>query len=386
MALPFFVDSTPRAYRLKAGNADPPISTSAGTSPSRGLDRFNEGRDAIRMACRHSPDQTGGGKMLRDIVLHIGTEKTGTTSIQDALHSQASSLAAQGFGVPSSVGCPNHTGLAMAAAQPDWVTDLSAPCPTEQIADALAAEVATMPTGIHTLVLSNEHCHSRLPDLASVQRLHRILAPLAETIRVVVYLRRQPELAISRMSTLFRHGATISQALPPPGHDEFFYDYAALLDRWAEVFGRAAIDARLYAEAQRLEGGVVADFFHRLGVTPPVRTRALNPSLDPVAQEILRITNRAGLSLPSALREKLEERHRGAGATPTRGEVEAWLGYYATSNERVRAGWFPERDALFDNDVSLYPENRLPAPTVDELVLAALRCAEAALGAVSTDR
>jgi hypothetical protein len=33
MALPFFVDQTPRAYRLKAGNADLPISTADGTSP-----------------------------------------------------------------------------------------------------------------------------------------------------------------------------------------------------------------------------------------------------------------------------------------------------------------------------------------------------------------
>ncbi|HUZ12038.1 MAG TPA: DUF4238 domain-containing protein [Caulobacteraceae bacterium] len=35
MALPFFVESAPRAYWLKAGNADPPISTSGGTSPGR---------------------------------------------------------------------------------------------------------------------------------------------------------------------------------------------------------------------------------------------------------------------------------------------------------------------------------------------------------------
>jgi len=35
MALPFFVESAPRAYRLKAGNADPPISTFLGTSPKR---------------------------------------------------------------------------------------------------------------------------------------------------------------------------------------------------------------------------------------------------------------------------------------------------------------------------------------------------------------
>jgi hypothetical protein len=37
MALPFFAESAPRAYRLKAGNADPPISTSTGTSPGIAL-------------------------------------------------------------------------------------------------------------------------------------------------------------------------------------------------------------------------------------------------------------------------------------------------------------------------------------------------------------
>src|SRR5262245_20523109 len=33
MELPSFADLTPRAYRLKAGNAAPPISTATGTSP-----------------------------------------------------------------------------------------------------------------------------------------------------------------------------------------------------------------------------------------------------------------------------------------------------------------------------------------------------------------
>jgi len=46
MALPFSVDSTLRAYRLKAGNADFPISTEMGTSPFAVFPRVNgaEGR------------------------------------------------------------------------------------------------------------------------------------------------------------------------------------------------------------------------------------------------------------------------------------------------------------------------------------------------------
>ena len=45
MALPFFADSTPRAYRLKAGNADLPISTRCGTFPSQDM-------EAIPSYCR----------------------------------------------------------------------------------------------------------------------------------------------------------------------------------------------------------------------------------------------------------------------------------------------------------------------------------------------
>ena len=36
MALPFLVESTPRAYGLKAGNADLSISTAYGTFPKKG--------------------------------------------------------------------------------------------------------------------------------------------------------------------------------------------------------------------------------------------------------------------------------------------------------------------------------------------------------------
>jgi len=41
MALLSFVDSTPRAYRLKAGNAAWKVSTNAGTSPSSGANIMN---------------------------------------------------------------------------------------------------------------------------------------------------------------------------------------------------------------------------------------------------------------------------------------------------------------------------------------------------------
>jgi hypothetical protein len=43
MALLSFVESAPRAYRLKASNAAPPFSTSAGTSAEPATNRLTAG-------------------------------------------------------------------------------------------------------------------------------------------------------------------------------------------------------------------------------------------------------------------------------------------------------------------------------------------------------
>jgi hypothetical protein len=64
MALPFFVESAPRAYRLKAGNADPLISTSSGTSP-QGISLSGDIKSCNRLVVEGSLDGTlhDGGQM-----------------------------------------------------------------------------------------------------------------------------------------------------------------------------------------------------------------------------------------------------------------------------------------------------------------------------------
>jgi hypothetical protein len=50
-----FVDSTPQAYRLKASNAAPPISTSAGTSPIERMEGIlREGTGGSSLAEAHA--------------------------------------------------------------------------------------------------------------------------------------------------------------------------------------------------------------------------------------------------------------------------------------------------------------------------------------------
>jgi hypothetical protein len=50
----------------------------------------------------------------------------------------------------------------------------------------------------HTLVLSNEHCHSRLSMPDEVQNLKDFLDHFCEQYKIVIFLRPQHELAISQ--------------------------------------------------------------------------------------------------------------------------------------------------------------------------------------------
>src|SRR5690606_10056545 len=101
-------------------------------------------------------------------------------------------------------------------------------------------------SGCDTLLLSNEHCSSRLISNEDILRLKDMLSPLAETTRIVVYLRRQDEALLSMYSTMVRSGS--SQGLQfPPGHViALRFDYARLLGLWADVFGRENIVPRLF--------------------------------------------------------------------------------------------------------------------------------------------
>src|SRR3712207_2230547 len=101
-------------------------------------------------------------------ILHIGTETTGSTSIQAMLARNRVPLQKQGFAYLRSPGEVNHTHLAIFAAKESATRELSATIPggrghvVATLRDDMRHEVAELPANVHTVLLSNEHCHSRL--------------------------------------------------------------------------------------------------------------------------------------------------------------------------------------------------------------------------------
>ena len=318
-------------------------------------------------------------------IVHVGVEKTGTTSIQAFLASNVEALHQQGFAYPRTCGLPANLRLVVFSKECRRCEDLcrlieldSADAREGFLATfpgALAAEIEALPRSVHTLILSSEHFFSRLNEPAEIERLRAVIAPLAERMIIMIYLRRQDRLAVSRYTTLLYNGYRRESPLPPPDAPRLLYDFDAGLNLWADAVGEDAIVPRLFGES-RQSSDIVGEFARACGIDLRpglVRPERLNRSLNPCAQALLRRLNQlGGHEKPvDPIARRLFHRLIGAscsgpGRLPSRAEAHEFLGRFAAGNERVRRRWLPEQARLFDEEFDHYPETADPEPPADE--------------------
>lgn len=330
---------------------------------------------------------------FRRCILHIGTEKTGTTSLQRFLALNRAALIAQGIYVPASLAPPdppgalNHSDLA-ALALADWRLDdkLRQQRGIATLDDlarfravtaaAFAAEIAAAPEGCDTLLISTEHCHSRVLLLDEVARLYAFLVPFAAEYEVLVYLRPQHDLAMSQYGMQLLAGEAGAEMLPPLPYpadyakarttDAAYFDYGRLLSRWAAIFGRPAIRPVLFPDALRAGGDVIDEFCARIGIDTAAmkRPRRLASNVSAPAQRFLHgllplAAARLGAEADAVIgfvAERLRRSSPGHGELPPRDAVSRFLAQFDASNERVRIEWFPARGRLFDVDLASFPQ------------------------------
>lgn len=330
----------------------------------------------------------------RTAILHIGTPKTGTTSIQEVLSTNRAELIEAGLAYPKVPGKRAHVSLGAymwrAGGKPLGQLE-SYTGPTDNLGEALQAEMAELPDSVGTVIFSAEHAWNQGFSEGSVPALRRLLEPMFSSFRIIVYLRRQDEKAVSLFSQALRRGAIRHSPLPQQPKQREVFDFDAGLRPWVETFGRASIDARIFERSAMRDGDVVTDFLAAASI-PDLRRPNVseNISLTSEAQEFLRGLNE--MPLPSAepravaegkraptvgprppayLRDFLVKAFPGRGMLPTRAEAEDFYRSFAASNERVRAMFFPERRTLFSEDFNRYPENPAP-PTADTVLNVAL--------------
>jgi hypothetical protein len=203
-----------------------------------------------------------------------------------------------------------------------------------------------------------------------------------KTVTVVVYLRRQDILACSSYSTMLKFGFAGRDIFPDfPGPivaDDHtidrgiysYFDFEALLERYASVFGKTAIRPRIFENEAMHHGDVLLDFLRICELPPGLAAGAerANCAIPIDGQELLILLNAylaesdfaADGLLAARIRDvcaSIAQTHlSGRPRLPPRAASRNFYEHFHDVNERVRAAWFPERDRLFDEDFGRYEE------------------------------
>ena len=318
-------------------------------------------------------------KPFKKCILHIGTEKTGTTAIQDYLKSNRAALAKHGVYHPIASDTEHASQWEFAAIvhHAPWTQDMgrelgitdkaSQETFRETLSRKLDAEFKKVDS-TDTLIISSEHFQSRLYLDHELSALKTFLERWVETFEIVVYFRRQDELALSLLSTRLKSSAqvTLDNILKTLNSAPRYYAYDEIYSRWANVFGADAMNPRIYDPDHWPKDSLVSDFCAAAGL----------PELSTVPHRFNRSLNRQGFQFIHALNH-LYPNPPGDRTDEKRAELVRRVGqlfagkYYPLSkhqaisfyrqfdaaNERLREMAFPDKPApLFSEDFSQYPE------------------------------
>ncbi|MET0427742.1 MAG: hypothetical protein ABW026_04515, partial [Microvirga sp.] len=260
------------------------------------------------------------------------------------------------------------------------------------------AELAAIPPHVHTVIASSEHFHSRMVHDDEVEALRALLAPRFARTRVLTYLRRQVDAAVSSYTTFLISGGSgsmldfVDRFCTP---DNPYFDYERYLARWERAFARESVTVRIFEPDAFANGNLIDDFFLQID---PALVQAIdrnieprNESLDQFGQTLLDTVNRwvpriidgIGLNRVAVeIGEIVIEEAKGRSVALDDDSYARIQARFESGNEAVRRAWFPERAALFlakpgrSGGVQVTPQQ---AATLDKVVEVLTRENRAAL-------
>ncbi|MEM8664637.1 MAG: hypothetical protein AAGF49_11010 [Pseudomonadota bacterium] len=182
--------------------------------------------------------------------IHVGSHKTGTTSIQNTFFGSRDVLEAAGLIYPTNI-------LGTAWSGRGKLSQLFVA--EGVVGDHLSAFAARWPG--QNLMLSAEGF-----EHYSLQQRKRLAATALkhyDDVRLIIYFREPLSLVASRVSTRIRRGVMRFEGgwarLPT-------YDYALELRGWIDAFGKDRVIARAFDRAQMVGGDVVDDILSVMGL------------------------------------------------------------------------------------------------------------------------
>lgn len=295
-----------------------------------------------------------------NLTVHIGTTKTGSSSIQRFLNRNGDALREKGFLVPSSLGNIIHLNAVMASLpfgeSPDLARVLELTNARrhaafrEKTVTAFHEEIAAA-SDCREVVITAEYLHSRLPLHKHIQTFQDLFCHNFDRIRIVVYIRPQLDQIVSLYSTVLRSGYAqplnhfIESRMKPVFRP--YFDLRDVITRWSDIFGTENVIVRPY-KAVSGKWGTLGDFCEVLDLEPGAEEWKIggqvNTSINVAGQELLLMLNQAG-SIDAAHRRRVvkwAELHcAGHGAMPPLKLARAFQSLFDESNAWVTEACFP---------------------------------------------
>jgi multidrug efflux pump subunit AcrA (membrane-fusion protein) len=320
-------------------------------------------------------------------ILHIGLEKTGTTSLQHLLVQNKVALANQGVLVSKALHAGNNFYLALASFssyRPDSLlvgqgvrSQAGLDAFRARIRAALKAEVQAA-KGAKKVVLTSEHLQSRLTSIADLETLKANLefAGLTQPT-ILVYLREPIRIALSHHGMAIKKGVHVDSSFFEPNHPRVSHilGFKNSLQMWQQVFGAQNVQVRLYPEGQKPDA-LVTDFFAACQIDTANlnldSTEKRNVNLSLGALQILNGLNGrnklvANQVASKAFFDRLEKHVPGKGLLADAATIAKFDEFYADSNEWVRAQFFADQTSLFESKLQS-SESLEKQPSTDEIL------------------
>lgn len=307
-------------------------------------------------------------------VIHIGTPKSGTTTIQSFLALNRDALRAQGFryepfdtrnvaqmelGLAGMI----RAGETVDTAVKQWALGTYSRAAQEayvqRFEESLTEGLSTWPE--HTYIASSEQIFAWLSTPNRVQALDDFLRKTFESVHYIVYFRPQHELMLSSYSERIKRGEVLT----------FDDHFAERLNRmhwnrraamWADIVGPGNFTVRLLDRGRLANGDLLDDFCLTAGLDRSSLATPENKNLSLSAEEVAlylklgrRLSARTRKGAPNPvffgllwlLRKWLPNPGTRLRLTPEqRAQV---MAVHAPANEQLRARFFPDSDTLFSS-------------------------------------
>ncbi len=281
---------------------------------------------------------------MRQIWLHIGSPKTGTTSLQGFLNDNAARLRAEGrmnF-VESARTHIAHNPLASAARMGT----------AGQLFDQICREADTMPD---------------CPQIVSSEMLfnsftaRKLAATVPEDMKsrtkVIAYIRRQDNYLEALYKQLLKNSRI------EPDRQAFLADarrrvrYLDTLSTYADIFGRENVVVRPFSDDTLIAGDVVHDFANQIGleITPDLKLHDgfANKSFSAEMSELLAVMGeRTDFNVREVIRELIAINHPGTIKSRdvfTNEERRALMEQMGSENRKLVKRFMPDDGAFFSD-------------------------------------